>query len=180
MAPVNAKHTSAAGGDLRRSLAQFATGVTVVTARAADGSPVGMTANSFASVSLEPPLVLWSIARSASSFAAFCASDRYRVHVLRADQLEIAHQFATRGADKFAAGRWKQPAAAPPQLQDCVAWFECAHRSQHDEGDHVILVGRVEAFGAHGGSPLIFHNSRYVTDLSEAPLPKALLSTPWR
>lgn len=172
--------TAVGSSELRRALAQFATGVTVVTTRAADGAPVGMTANSFASVSLEPPLALWSLARSASSFEAFRAARRFRVHVLAADQLEIARRFATRGADKFAVGDWTHAPEAPPQLAGCVAWFECATRSQHDEGDHVIFVGRIEAMGAPGGTPLIFHDSRYVTDLSEAPLPKSMLAKPWR
>jgi flavin reductase (DIM6/NTAB) family NADH-FMN oxidoreductase RutF len=178
---VQAKSPSPGGNaDLRRALAQFATGVTVVTTRAVDGVPVGITANSFASVSLEPALVLWSLARSASSFEAFRAARSFRVHVLAGDQLEIAKRFATRGADKFAAGDWTHPADSPPQLTGCVAWFECATRSQHDEGDHVIFVGRVESMGVPGGAPLIFHDSRYVTDLSEAPLPPSMLSTPWR
>jgi flavin reductase (DIM6/NTAB) family NADH-FMN oxidoreductase RutF len=178
---VHAKSSPAAGSsELRRAFAQFATGITVVTTRAADGTPVGMTANSFASVSLEPPLALWSLARSASSFEAFRAAHGFRVHVLAADQLEIAKRFATRGADKFAVGQWTHVAGASPQLAGCVAWFECATRSQHDEGDHVIFVGRIESMGAPGGTPLIFHDSRYVTDLSEAPLPKSMLAKPWR
>lgn len=178
---MQAKPATAHGSsELRRALAQFATGVTVVTTRAADGAPVGMTANSFASVSLEPPLALWSLARSASSFDAFRAAQRFRVHVLAADQLEIAQRFATRGADKFAIGQWTHVPGTPPQLAGCVAWFECATRSQHDEGDHVIFVGRIESMGAPGGTPLIFHDSRYVTDLSEAPLPKSMLAKPWR
>lgn len=166
--------------DLRRALAQFATGVTIVTTRAVDGTPVGMTANSFASVSLDPPLVLWSLSRSAASFEAFRSARGFRVHVLAADQLDLAKRFATRGADKFALGSWQHLAGQPPQLQGCVAWFECATRSQHDEGDHVIFVGRIESLGAPGGVPLIFHDSRYVTDLAEAPLPKSMLNTPWR
>jgi flavin reductase (DIM6/NTAB) family NADH-FMN oxidoreductase RutF len=166
--------------ELRSALAQFATGVSVVTTRATDGTPVGITANSFASVSLDPPLVLWSLARSASSFEAFRAARGFRVHVLAADQFEIAKRFATRGADKFAAGQWTHIPGGPPQLAGCVAWFECETRSQHDEGDHVIFVGRIGSLGAPGGTPLIFHDSRYVTDLSEAPLPKSMLSTPWR
>jgi flavin reductase (DIM6/NTAB) family NADH-FMN oxidoreductase RutF len=166
--------------ELRRSLAQFATGVTVVTTRSADDEPVGMTANSFASVSLEPPLALWSLARSAASFEAFRCASRWRIHVLAADQLEVAKRFATRGADKFSAGQWTYPPAAPPQLHGCVAWYECSARSQHDEGDHVILVGRIESLGTPGGAPLIFHDSRYVTHLAEEPLPTSLLNTPWR
>jgi flavin reductase (DIM6/NTAB) family NADH-FMN oxidoreductase RutF len=178
--PASSRNAQDAPQELRRALAQFATGVTIVTTRAADGTPVGMTANSFASVSLDPPLVLWSLSRSAASFEAFRAARGFRVHVLAADQLDLAKRFATRGADKFALGSWQHVAGQPPQLQGCVAWFECATRSQHDEGDHVIFVGRIESLGAPGGVPLIFHDSRYVTDLAEAPLPKSMLKTPWR
>lgn len=178
---MQSKSTHPSGNqELRRALAQFATGVTVVTVLSSDAEPVGMTANSFASVSLDPPLALWSLARSAASFEAFRRASRWRVHVLAADQLEVAKRFATRGADKFAVGEWTYPPGAPPQLHHCVAWYECTSRSQHDEGDHVILVGRIDALGTPGGSPLIFHDSRYVTHLAEEPLPKSLLNTPWR
>lgn len=165
---------------LRQALAQFATGVTVVTTRAPDGTPVGLTANSFASVSLDPPLALWSLGRNSSNFAAFRAAAGFRIHVLAADQLEIAKRFASRGVDKFNVGRWTLPADGAPQLDGCVAWFDCTMRSQHDEGDHVIFVGRIDALATPGGRPLIFHDGRYVTDLSEAPLPAAILATPWR
>ena len=164
--------------DFRKALAQYATGVAVITTRAADGTPAGMTVNSFTSVSLDPPLVLWSVSRHAVSFAAFRSCSRYLVHVLAADQLALAQRFATRGADKFGDTEWAPGPHQLPLLAGSVAWFECSSRSQYDEGDHVILVGRVDAYGAGGGSPLIFHGSRYVTDLSEAPLPRQLLK-PW-
>jgi flavin reductase (DIM6/NTAB) family NADH-FMN oxidoreductase RutF len=165
--------------DFRRALAQFATGITVVTTVAPDGTPVGLTANSFSSVSMEPPLVLWSLSLKARSLAVFRACQRYLIHVLAADQLDVAQRFATRGADRFGPTAWIPTDEGLPRLEGCVAWFECGNRSQHEEGDHVIMVGRVEAFQAPGGAPLIFHGSRYVADLTEAPLPKALL-TPWR
>ncbi len=164
--------------EFRKALAQYATGVTVITTLAPDGTPAGMTANSFTSVSLDPPLVLWSVSRQAASFEAFRRSSRYLVHVLAADQLGLAQRFATRGADKFGASPWQPGPHGLPLIEGSVAWFACSNRSQYDEGDHVILVGRVESFGAAGGNPLIFHASRYVTDLSEAPLPRQLLK-PW-
>jgi flavin reductase (DIM6/NTAB) family NADH-FMN oxidoreductase RutF len=165
--------------DFRRALAQFATGITVVTTIAPDGTPVGLTANSFSSVSLEPPLVLWSLSLKSQSLAVFRACQRYLIHVLAADQLDVAQRFATRGADRFGPTAWCPTDDGLPRLEGCVAWFECGNRSQYEEGDHVIMVGRVEAFQVPGGAPLIFHGSRYVADLTEAPLPKALL-TPWR
>lgn len=165
--------------EFRKALAQYATGVTIITTRTRDGAPAGMTVNSFTSVSLDPPLVLWSVARSASSFEAFRRCSGWLVHVLAGDQLALAQRFATRGADKFgAASAWAEGPGGLPLIAGCVAWFECSPRSQYDEGDHVILVGRVESFQAAGGTPLIFHGSRWVTDLAEAPLPRQLLK-PW-
>jgi 3-hydroxy-9,10-secoandrosta-1,3,5(10)-triene-9,17-dione monooxygenase reductase component len=164
--------------DIRKALAQFATGVTVVTTRAADGTPTGLTVNSFNSVSLDPPLVVWSIAHKAQSLDAFRTCERYLIHVLAVGQLDVAAVFATRGADKFGGTRWAPNASGLPLLEGCVAWFECGNRRQYDEGDHVILVGRVDEFAIPGGAPLIFHDSRYVRRVEEAPLPKALRS-PW-
>lgn len=160
--------------DFRRALAQFATGVAVVTTRAPDGAPTGLTVNSFSSVSLDPPLVLWSLSLKAESLAVFRECESYLIHVLAADQLEVARRFATRGADKFGATAWRPTDDGLPLLKGCTAWFECGNRSQYEEGDHVILVGRVEAFQTIGGAPLIFHNARYVAHLAEEPLPPVL------
>lgn len=170
-----------ASGPFRHALAQFTTGVTIVTTLAPDGAPVGMTANSFSSVSLDPPLVLWSVSERAASLGIFRACPRYLVHVLAADQLDLARRFATPGADRFGARSgtaWQANGAQLPRLDGCVAWFECSNRSQYDEGDHVVLVGRVDGFAVNGGTPLVFHDGRYITDFSETPLPKALQS-PW-
>jgi flavin reductase (DIM6/NTAB) family NADH-FMN oxidoreductase RutF len=164
-------HTSDA---FRRALSQFATGITVVTTRSPSGEPVGITVNSFNSVSLEPPLVLWSLALKATAFDTFRHCEHYLVNVLAADQLDLARRFAARTQDKFDTARWTPTDSGLPRLAGCIAWFECAHRSQYEEGDHVILVGRVESFQTARGTPLIFHDSRYVTQLIEAPLPAAL------
>ncbi len=158
----------------RRALAQFATGITVVTTRTPAGEPAGITVNSFNSVSLDPPLVLWSLALSARSHDAFRHCQRYLVNVLAADQLDLAKRFAARTGDKFEATAWAPTDSGLPRLEGCVAWFECANRSQYEEGDHVILVGRVESFATARRTPLIFHDGRYVTHLVEAPLPPAL------
>jgi flavin reductase (DIM6/NTAB) family NADH-FMN oxidoreductase RutF len=167
-----------AHNDIRKALAQFATGVTVVTTRAADGSPVGLTVNSFNSVSLDPPLVLWSLSHKSQSLDAFRACGRYLIHVLAVNQLDVAKVFATRGADKFGNTHWHPNAAGLPLIEGCVAWFECGNRRQYDEGDHIILVGRIDEFAIAGGAPLIFHDSRYMRRVEEAPLPRALRS-PW-
>lgn len=166
---------------LRQALAQFTTGVAIVTTISPQGAPVGMTINSFSSVSLEPPLVLWSVSRQANSFAIFRSAKRYLIHILAATQLDLAKRFATRGADRFSAQSttaWQYTATRLPRLDDCLAWFECRHRSEHEEGDHVILVGHIEAFHAAPAPPLAFHGGRYFTRFTESPLPQALQS-PW-
>ena len=164
--------------DFRRALAQFATGVTVVTTRDAQGKPIGLTVNSFNSVSLDPPLVLWSLALQSGSLTAFRRCTHYAVNMLAGDQLEVAKRFATRGADRFAPSDWHEVNGLPV-LDGCVATLVVRNRSRHSEGDHVILVGEVEAFTAPGGSPLVFHDGRYFASAVEAPLPPAL-RTPWR
>lgn len=165
--------------DYRRALAQFATGVTVVTTRDAHGAPVGLTVNSFNSVSLEPPLVLWSLALKASSLPAFEACSHYAVNVLAGQQLDVAQRFATRGANRFAPADWHDGPHGMPLLHGCVATLIARNRSRHPEGDHVILVGEVVHFDAPGGTPLVFHDGRYFASAVEEKLPRAL-RTPWR
>jgi len=158
--------------ELRKALGQFATGITVITTRAADGSPVGLTVNSFASVSLEPPLLLWCLGRSSANYDAFRLAERHLVNVLAANQTELSKRFAARGPDRFAGLRHSDTDTGLPRLPGCIAWFECAIRSRYDEGDHVILVGRIEAFEVAPGRPLVFHDSHYVTDLPDATSPR--------
>jgi len=165
--------------DYRRALAQFATGVTVVTTRDTQGHPVGLTVNSFNSVSLEPPLVLWSLALKASSVPAFETCSHYAVNVLAGHQLEVAQRFATRGADRFGPGDWHDGPDGVPVLDGCVATLVARNRSRHLEGDHLILVGEVVHYSAPGGYPLVFHDGRYIASAVEEPLPRAL-RTPWR
>jgi len=160
--------------ELRRALGQFATGVTVVTTRAPDGTPAGITVNSFTSVSLDPPLMLWCLGRDAATFDIFRVAEQHLVNVLAAEQLDVARRFATRGADRFAGVRWSPTDAGLPRLDGCLAWFECAIRSRYEEGDHLILVGRIDSFEVTHGRPLIFHDSRYVAELTEVPLPRGL------
>ncbi len=166
---------------LRQALSQFTTGIAVITTTTPEGSPVGLTANSFSSVSLDPPLVLWSLSLQAASLNVFRRCARYLIHVLSADQLELAKRFATRGADRFgpASGTvWQPNASGLPVLEGGLARFECINRSQHEEGDHIILVGQVDTFCAPGGMPLAFHAGKYLTHFTETPLPQSLQS-PW-
>lgn len=146
----------------RRALSQFATGVTVVTTRDADGHPVGLTANSFNSVSLEPPLVLWSLSARARSLTAFRAHSHFAVSVLAADQLELARRFAGPHADRFAGTAFRIGRGGVPVLDGCIAWFECRNRSRYEEGDHVIFVGEVEACATHLAPPLLFHRGQFL------------------
>jgi flavin reductase (DIM6/NTAB) family NADH-FMN oxidoreductase RutF len=159
--------------EFRDALGSFATGVTVVTALAPDGTPVGLTANSFNSVSLDPPLVLWSLARKSSTMAVFSACTHYAVNVLSAAQVALAQQFAARGVDRFAGVAHTLGAHGIPLLTGALATFECYSRSQHQEGDHVIFVGEVERChrahpaGANGqaqAAPLLYHSGKFYTE----------------
>lgn len=149
----------------RDALGMFATGVTIVTAMGADGQPVGLTANSFNSVSLTPPLVLWSLSRLAGSMGVFSAGSHYAIHVLGADQRELAERFATRGLDRWADVAFETGAGGAPLLPGAAAVFECSNRSRYEEGDHVIFVGEVErCWHRPEASPLLFHGGRFYTE----------------
>ncbi|MFM8609115.1 MAG: flavin reductase family protein [Burkholderiaceae bacterium] len=149
----------------RKALGMFATGVTIVTARAADGSLVGLTANSFNSVSLEPPLVLWSLSRHAGSMPAMSAGTHYAINILAADQRNLAERFAAKGADRWAGVAFSEGIAGAPLLSGTVASFECFNRSRYDEGDHVIFVGEVERCShREGASPLLYHGGKFYTE----------------
>ena len=150
----------------RAALGMFATGVTIVTARDADGVLVGLTANSFNSVSLEPPLVLWSLSRQAGSMPAFARGSHYAINILAADQHALAVRFAGKSADRFEGVAFHVNAAGAPLLDGAAAVFECFNRSQYEEGDHVIFVGEVERCSHREGAvPLIYHGGRYFSEL---------------
>ena len=157
---------SFSGDDFRAALATFATGVTIVTARTADGQPVGLTANSFNSVSIEPPLVLWSLSRQAGSMPAFARGSHYAINILAADQRALAERFASKDVARFDGVAFRPGASGVPLLDGAAAAFECFNRSRYEEGDHVIFVGEVEACERRAGAqPLIFHGGRYFTEL---------------
>lgn len=152
--------------DFRAALGMFATGVTIVTARGVDGRRVGITANSFNSVSIAPPLVLWSLSRRAGALPAFAAGSHYAINILAADQRVLADRFAARSADRFEGVALREGLCGAPVIEGAVAVFECFNRSRYEEGDHVIFVGEVEhcEFRA-GAAPLIFHGGRYYAEL---------------
>jgi flavin reductase (DIM6/NTAB) family NADH-FMN oxidoreductase RutF len=148
----------------RQALSQFATGVTVITATLPDGAPCGVTINSFNSVSLDPPLVLWSLAHTASTMAAFAGAGAggYVINVLAGDQVDLAQRFAHRDERQFDALPYKLNARGVPVLGGTVAWFECRHRSRYTEGDHDIFVGEVEQCHFHPHRTLGFHRGRFI------------------
>jgi flavin reductase (DIM6/NTAB) family NADH-FMN oxidoreductase RutF len=151
--------------EFRTSLGMFATGVTIVTARTATGDLVGLTANSFNSVSLEPPLVLWSLSRVAGSMAAFSNGMHYAINVLAADQQKLAEQFAARNGDRWAGVEFTEGVSGAPLLAGAAATFECFNRSQYAEGDHVIFVGEVERCGHRDhASPLLYHGGKFYAE----------------
>jgi flavin reductase (DIM6/NTAB) family NADH-FMN oxidoreductase RutF len=151
--------------EFRQALGMFATGVTIVTAREPDGSLVGLTANSFNSVSLTPPLVLWSLSQKAGSMAAFSRGAHYAINILAADQQALALQFATKDIDRYAGVQFVAGAHGAPLLEGAVAHFECFNRSQYEEGDHVIFVGEVERCSHRSGaSPLLFHGGKFYAE----------------
>ena len=145
----------------RTALGAFATGVTIVTTRDVDGADVGLTANSFNSVSLEPPMVLWSLAKSSLSLPAFMRSEHFAVHVLAADQQAISDRFARRGEDKFAGPPIGRGLGGVPLLDGCSSCFQCRTVFRYEGGDHVILVGEVAVFDHTSRAPLVFHGGGY-------------------
>lgn len=151
--------------DFRSALGCFPTGVCLITTVAADGRRVGLTANSFSSVSLEPPMVLWSLARSAGCAPAFRDAEYFAINVLAAGDAEISSHFARPGEDKFAryAERFQPGLAGLPLLKGALATFECHTRHRHYGGDHVIVIGVVERYSHAEAPPLVFHRGRYAT-----------------
>ncbi|MGQ0652839.1 MAG: flavin reductase family protein [Betaproteobacteria bacterium] len=149
--------------DFRAALGCFPTGVCLVTTVRPDGRPVGMTANSFSSVSLDPPMVLWSLARTASSAPVFRDAEHFAINVLGAHDRALSSHFAKSGPDKFAAfdGRFLPGLGGAPVLRGAVASFECHSRHRYYGGDHIIVIGMVERY-AHTDAPaLVFHRGKY-------------------
>jgi len=145
----------------RRALGNFATGVTVVTAAAADGRTVGVTANSFNSVSLDPPLILWSLDKRSSSHEVFELASHFAVNILAADQIDLSNNFARPKDDRFAGIDHQPGEGGAPVLADCSARFHCEKFQQVDGGDHWIMIGKVVQFDDFGRSPLLYHQGAY-------------------
>jgi flavin reductase (DIM6/NTAB) family NADH-FMN oxidoreductase RutF len=151
--------------EFRASLAMFATGVTIVTARTSTGELIGLTANSFNSVSLAPPLVLWSLSQAASTMAAFAEGSHYVINILAADQKHLAERFAAKREERWRGVAYTDSAGSLPLLDGAAATFECFNRSRYEEGDHVIFVGEVErCHHRAGASPLLYHGGKFYTE----------------
>jgi len=151
--------------NFRAALGRFATGVTIVTTRSSDGLPVGLTVNSFNSVSLQPPLVLWSLGLRSSALPVFLQAEHYAIHVLSAQQRDLALRFATQGVDRWQGVDFASGTSGVPLLPGVVASFECRSRSRHEEGDHVIFIGAVERCQHRQEvRPLLYHGGRFYTE----------------
>lgn len=156
-APFDTRH-------FRNALSQFATGIAVITTRADNGSFVGLTVTSFNSVSLDPPLVLWSLSNIASSMPLFMKNTHYVVNILAADQVALADRFSRRIPNRFEGVEYELSSTGLPILKGVAAWFECANRSRYPEGDHVIFIGKVEHcdVSPQNQAALVFHGGHYV------------------
>ena len=146
---------------LRQALGRFATGVTVVTTRGPSGRLEGVTVNSFAAVSLDPPLVLWSLRRDSAALQSFLESRVFTVNVLAADQQAVSRRFAATGRKNFTGLAYRIDDQGCPVIAGCLAAFECATDSTIEGGDHVVFIGAVKACEQRDGEPLVFSGGRY-------------------
>ena len=144
-------------------MAQFATGVAVICAPGPSNRFVGFTANSFNSLSLDPPLIVWSLNRRSTSLAAFEQAVHYTINVLAHDQVDIARRFSRPHSDRFEGVDFRLGKAGTPLIAGCVAWFECRHYAQHRAGDHVLFVGQVTTCRRRKDAALVFHHGRFGT-----------------
>ena len=163
--PIEPRSRAATAGfdkrTLRDAFGSFATGVTIVTTASPTGADIGLTANSFSSVSLDPPMVLWSLARTSANIDAFRQSGHFAVHILSADQEALSARFASKVADRFEGLALDRGPDGIPMLPDCMARFACKLAYQYEGGDHVIFVGVIVDFGHSARKPLVFHGGRY-------------------
>jgi flavin reductase (DIM6/NTAB) family NADH-FMN oxidoreductase RutF len=147
--------------DFRNALGTFATGVTIITALTAEGKPYGLTCNSFASVSLNPPLVLWSLGMFSQGLSTFQNASHFTVNVLGASQQDLSNKFAKSSNDRFAGVEWMPGLGGAPVLANCVASFQCRAANRYYGGDHIIFLGAVEAYAYNRQEPLLFARGGY-------------------
>lgn len=148
--------------ELRRTFGAFTTGVTVITALDGGGTAHGVTVNSFASVSLDPPLILWSQALTAFSYPVFRDAERFVINILAQDQTDVSMRFARAGADKFSGIATRRGMGGVPLIEGCSATLECRREAIYPGGDHAVFLGRVERFERHARPPLVFGGGKYL------------------
>ncbi len=147
--------------EFRKTLGQFATGVTIITTLDELGEAVGVTASSFNSLSMDPPMILWSLDKSAYSLPAFQHTPYFNVHVLGSGQNELSNCFAKPGTDKFSGIETRKGLGGVPILPQHAALFECKAAHHYEGGDHIIIVGEVIKFSRNDDAPLVFHGGQY-------------------
>lgn len=150
-----------AADDFRRVLGHFATGVTIITTRDGDGRATGLTVSAFCSVSLDPPQILVCIDHKSQSYPALRDGDRFAVNILGADHESVSRRFATTRLDKFDGVPFTLGTLGVPLIDGALAHLECRTVSRHVEGDHTILVGRVEEARNGAGEPLLYYRGKY-------------------
>ncbi|WP_221798898.1 flavin reductase family protein [Oceanobacter mangrovi] len=168
--PIATDLLSAADADsrsLRNLLGQFATGVTIITTLAADGTPIGLTANSFSSVSLEPALVLWSLDKRSPNLELFRHIKHFAINILAADQQQLSNRFARPADDKFEGVDFRVCSNGTVLIDGALATLVCRNERQIDAGDHLIFIGEICQYSNAGGEPLLFHAGQYQS-LSQA------------
>lgn len=144
----------------KKALSQFATGVTVVTCSSKEG-PVGITANSFTSVSLDPPLILWSASKNSKRHDYFANTDHFAVHILKKQQMDLCFKFV-KPNEGFEGVEWKYNSQGVPIFTNCLALFECSFHANYDGGDHTIFLGHVNNFNVNTGDPLVYLKGQYL------------------
>ena len=150
------------GRELRNALGRFATGVCVITALDENNRPLGMTANSFSSVSLDPPLVLWSLQNNSEVFETFASPSAFAINVLASEQIGLSNQYAKKGDHLLDEGHYRIGRTGAPVIRNALVSFECSLEATHDGGDHLIIVGRVEEMSSRpDGNPLLFFSGAY-------------------
>jgi flavin reductase (DIM6/NTAB) family NADH-FMN oxidoreductase RutF len=147
--------------DLRNAFGMFATGVTIVTTRSLEGRPIGLTCNSFASVSLKPPLVLWSLSLYSPNLQAFLQAPNFGVNILACSQFELSRRFSSPVKDRFEGVTWWLGETNVPLLGEVAAQMECRNETRHYSGDHVVLIGQVVRYEYRDVEPLVFARGLY-------------------
>jgi flavin reductase (DIM6/NTAB) family NADH-FMN oxidoreductase RutF len=147
--------------EFRNALGMFATGVTVVTTVSSEGAPIGLTCNSFASVSLKPPLILWSLSLYSPNLQTYLRAPYFAINILSAEQEELSRRFSTPVKDRFAGLDWSAGEGGIPLIKGAGAQLQCRNESRHYSGDHVVLIGQVVRFSYRDAEPLVFVRGRY-------------------